>query len=39
LSAYTLHSTRTVGEKIKYKVQINHQPDVTIFQFIILTFI
>jgi hypothetical protein len=32
-------STLTFGTRVLYLIQINHQPDATVFQFIILTFV
>jgi hypothetical protein len=34
-----LHNTLTFGTEVLHLIQINHQPDATIFQFIILTFV
>ena len=34
-----LQGTLTFGNRVLHLIQINHQPDATVFQFIILTFI
>jgi len=38
-SIYSYHCDLTFGTGVLHLIQINHQPDATVFQFIILTFV